>query len=134
MAMPHLQWDDVMTLLYGAEQSSMYRPGVPQGMEGDTTVYLQQAFDVRAMEERSQGMWRVFGKLGFGYSRGGEYVHTGYSCLPSLHEDGSPRMDHGKEFFIAAQLGANEQYHQADARLADIYRTLTSRILDGTIK
>jgi hypothetical protein len=133
-AMPYLQWDDVATLLYGAELSSMYSDGTPQGMEADTTVYLQQAIDVDAMEERSRGMWRIFGKLGFGYSRGGEYVHTGYACLPSIDEDGTPKLDHGKEFFVAVQLGADQKYHQTDDRIAGIYRTLTAGILDGTIK
>ena len=42
-----------------------------QAMDSDLPV-----FDVRAMEERSAGKWRVFSKLGHGPSRGGEFVHV----------------------------------------------------------
>lgn len=132
--LPGIQWADVSTLLYGAQDSALYSKATPQGMEADTAIYLQQAFDVDAMERRSQGQCRIFSKLGHGPSRGGEFTHVGYACLPALDETGKPIVDVGKEFVIATHLGAKGDLKGGDARLAAIYRVLTERILDGRLK
>ncbi len=132
--LPGIQWADVRTLLYGAEDSRLYGAGDPQGMEADTAVYIQQAFDVPAMEERSLGKWRVFSKLGHGPSRGGEFVHVGYACLPKLDDSGEPVPEAGKEFFLATHLNAGGRLAEGDARLAEIYRNIVARVLDGRLK
>ena len=62
--MPYLRWPDVETLLYGAEDSKLYGPEDPQGMESDTAVYLQNAVDAASLDGSTQGRWRVFSKLG----------------------------------------------------------------------
>jgi hypothetical protein len=102
-----LEWADVRTLLYGADASRLYGAASPQGMEADTAIYLQQSFDVGAMDARSGGKWRIFSKLGHGTSRGGEFVHVGYACLPELNAAGTPVLDHGKELIIATFLNAH---------------------------
>jgi len=132
--LPGLQWADVRTLLYGAQNSRIYGARDPQGMESDTAIYLQQAFDVRAMEERSAGKWRVFSKLGHGPSRGGEFVHVGYACLPKLDSRGEPIPEAGKEMFLATHLNAGGKLVEGDAKLATIYRTIVGRVLDGRLK
>jgi len=132
--LPGLQWGDVRTLLYGADQSRIYGVSRPQGMEADTAVYLQQAFDVPAMEERSRGQWRIFSKLGHGPSRGGEFVHAGYACLPKLDIFGRPVPDQGKELVIATYLNAGGQLPEGDARLAAAYRAIVERVLDGRLR
>jgi len=132
--LPGIQWADVRTLLYGAQQSRIYGAQDPQGMEADTAIYLQQAFDVPSMEARSLGKWRVFSKLGHGQSRGGEFVHVGYSCLPKLDDGGQPVMEAGKEFFLATHLSAGGRLAEGDARLASIYKTIVGRVLDGQLK
>lgn len=132
--LPGIQWADVRTLLYGAEDSRLYGASDPQGMEADTAVYIQQAFDVPAMEQRSLGKWRVFSKLGHGPSRGGEFVHVGYACLPKLDNSGEPVLEAGKEFFLATHLNAGGRLAEGDARLASIYRTIVGQLLDGRLK
>jgi hypothetical protein len=134
IAMPNLEWGDVQTLLYGASDSTMYAPNDPQGMEGDTTVYLQSALDMERVEANSQGRWRIFSKLGFGYARGGEFVNAAYGCFPTLDEMGQVVPDWGKEFFIVTQLNGQGRHHDTDERLAQIYQRLVSAVMDGTLK
>jgi hypothetical protein len=132
--MPALQWADVETLLYGAARPVWYREGTVGGMQADTAIYVQQAFDVAAMERRSAGRWRVFGKLGYGPSRGGEFVHVAYACLPELDASGAPIPDRGKEFVIATHLPARGDSAAADERLAALYRSVIGRVLDGRLR
>lgn len=132
--LPGLQWADVQVLLYGAERSAWYEPAQPGGMQADTAIYVQQALDVAALERRSLGRWRIFGKLGFGPSRGGEFVHVAYACLPTLDDDGRPIPDRGQEFVIATQLPARGDYAAADARMAEIYRNVIGGIIDGRVR
>jgi hypothetical protein len=133
-AFPNLLWADIQTLLYGAEESARYGREQAQGMEGDTTIYLQQALDMDTVEERSQGQWRIFSKLGFGYARGGEFVNAGYACLPVLDESGQLVPDWGKEFFLVTQYTGDGAVHKADKRLAEIYREIVHGVVDGSIK
>jgi len=132
--MPALQWADVETLLYGAARPVWYREGTAGGMQADTAIYVQQAFDVAAVERRSAGRWRVFGKLGYGPSRGGEFVHVAYACLPELDATGAPIPDRGKEFVIATHLPARGDATAADERLAALYRSVVGRVLDGRLR
>ncbi|MFN3199424.1 MAG: hypothetical protein ACE366_13555 [Bradymonadia bacterium] len=132
--MPHLTWADVQVLLYGAPQSSAYGQDAPQGMQGDTAIYVQQALDLPSLEARSQGQWRIFSKLGAGPSRGGEIVHNAYGCLPVLDEAGRPVADQGKEFVIATHMSAGGDMKAADQQLARLYSALIERVLDGRLK
>lgn len=127
-------WDDVKVLLYGASESQMYDEATPQGMEGDISVYMQEAVNINALDELSRGQWRIFSKLGLGFSRGGEIVHTDYACLPVFDEGGEPQVDQGVEVVISIHLPAYEKYAQRDRELAEIYRTLIQGVLSGDIK
>ncbi len=129
--LPGLQWADVATLLYGAEGSSTYPSGWG-GMSADTSIYTQAALPIATVETRSQGMWRMFGKLGFG---DGQFVHVSYACLPTLDATGAPVPDVGKELIIATRLAAGgANIAERDALLASHYRAIVSRVYDGRLK
>jgi hypothetical protein len=134
LALPHLKWSDVSTLMYGAEDSVYYDAATPQGMQGDTAVYLQSGLNMDELEKNSKGQWRIFGKLGFGYERGGEFVHASYGCFPKLDDQGQAIPDVGKEMIIVTQLNGQGDHHKTDARLASIYSTLVQGVMNGTIK
>ncbi|MBV71057.1 MAG: hypothetical protein CMH52_06860 [Myxococcales bacterium] len=133
-AMPHLQWSDVQTLLYGSTASVLFESEQPQGMESDPSVYLQNAVDITSFESAAQGQWRIFSKLGFGYSRGGEFVSAGYGCLPVFDDQGRAELDRGTEFFIVTQLQAHRKYHETDHLIAETYRHVVHGIRSGAIQ
>ena len=132
--MPHLQWSDVQTLLYGSTASVLFESEQPQGMESDPSVYLQNAVDITSFESAAQGQWRIFSKLGFGYSRGGEFVSAGYGCLPVFDDQGRAELDRGTEFFIVTQLQAHRKYHETDHLIAETYRHVVHGIRSGAIQ
>jgi len=132
--MADLHWDDLRVLFYGAEESIWYAGDQPQGMESDTAIYVQQALDPDALEAQSQGQWRIFSKLGYGGSRGGELAHNAYACLPVLDAGGEPVPDVGKELVLSVHLSAHDAPSAADQRLATIYRTLLRAVQSGQIK
>jgi len=129
--LPGVQWADLKTLFYGAEQSSMYtsRWG---GMSADPAIYVQAALPIDAVEQQSRGTWRVFGKLGFG---NGEFVHVSYACLPVVDAAGTPVADAGKEVLIATRLAAGGTSSAGrDALLQRHYQAILSRVYDGRLK
>jgi len=132
--MPDLDWDDIKVLLYGAAKSRRYDRDTPQGMESDTAIYLEAGLDMAKIEAQSNGQWRIFSKLGFGTSRGGEFVNAGYACLPVLGDDGAPKPNWGKEFFLVTQLSGEGDFPKTDARLAEVYGQLVRGIMSGEIK
>ena len=97
-------WEDMKVLLYGAEESIWYDKQTPQGMESDISIYMQKALDIHAVEAADQGQWRIFSKLGLGFSRGGEIVHTDYACFPSF-VDGESQVDRGVELVVSIHVG-----------------------------
>ena len=65
---PNLTLDDVLQVLYGAEQSELF-PGLEWGgMTADTAIFVQGGLNISEVEVRSKGQWRIFSKLGAGYS------------------------------------------------------------------
>ncbi|MEE2789244.1 MAG: hypothetical protein VX589_18045 [Myxococcota bacterium] len=134
--MPHLSWTDVDIILNGAPNSIWFSNTTPQGMSSDTAVYIQQALNMPELEARTHGHWRIFSKLGHGItSRGAEFVHNAYACLPAVGHDGEIEKDVGKEFILSFYLnGPTNGAVQTDTRIAQIYRRLVNRIMDGTIK
>ena len=127
-------WEDVKVLLYGAQSSLWYDQKTPQGMESDVSVYMQQAVDIDQIEQNTRGQWRIFSKLGLGFSRGGEIVHTDYACLPIFDDMGQPAIDQGVEMVLSIHLPAHKDYHGADQELAQIYKVLMQGVLSGQIK
>ena len=98
---PGMQWEDAQAILYGAETSGLF-PGLQWGgMSTDPTVFLQSALNMTQVEEQSAGQFRIFSKLGCGWSTSryvGEIVSNAYACLPVLDSAGSPVPDEGIEF------------------------------------
>ena len=127
-------WDDVKVLLYGASDSLWYDEKTPQGMESDVSIYMQQAVDIDQVEQNTQGQWRIFSKLGLGSSRGGEFVHTDYACLPVFDDEGNPVVDQGLEMVISIHLPADHHYAGADQKLAEIYQNLVQSVLTGQLR
>lgn len=128
--LPGLEWPDVQVLLYGAENSE--KKGDWGGMSADTAVYIQTGHDMDYIEERSQGQWMTFSKLGLGTK--GQFVHMGYGCFPVIDPSGAPVSGHGREFVIATHLkegGGN--WKGRDRELARIYRKIELRIVDGRL-
>jgi hypothetical protein len=129
--LPGIQWADLKTLFYGAERSRAYTSGWG-GMSADPSIYVHAGVPMSAVEQRSRGTWRVFGKLGFGK---GEFVHVSYACLPALDVAGAPIPDVGKELIIATRLAAGgTSWAERDALLARHYRAILSRVYDGRLK
>lgn len=71
---------------YGAGDHTTLFPGVQWGgMTACTSIFVQSALNMTKTELDSHGKWRIFSKLGAGYSssRGrGEVMNNAYACLP----------------------------------------------------
>lgn len=93
---PGLRWRDVQDILYGAESSALFPGQLWGGMTSDTAVFLQSSNTLKELlvnneEVLQQGQWRIFSKLGAGYSTSryvGEIVTNAHVCLPAYNEDG----------------------------------------------
>ena len=101
MRFPGLKIDDIKSILYGASNSTFLFPEqMWGGMSADISIFLQSSVDINKIDEISDGKWRVFSKLGAGYSSSrqvGEIVSNTYACLPTSTETGSTD---GTEFSI----------------------------------
>ena len=127
-------WEDIKILLYGAKNSIWYDAFTPQGMESDISIYMQSAVDIHEIERQSQGQWRIFSKLGLGFSRGGEIVHTDYACFPDFDHNGESRVNQGVELIISLHIPTNKDYIRGDRKLADIYRSIVQAVWHGDIR
>lgn len=77
VAFPSIEKQDVDVLLYGNPHQSF--GGMAKGMG----IYMHEAFGGKDnLDQLSNGKWRIFSKLGYGYNRGGEFVYVGYACIP----------------------------------------------------
>ena len=127
--LPGIQWLDLRTLLFGAEDPGEYGPW--GGMTRDTAIYLQAGHDMDYVEARSQGQWTIFSKLGLGSQ--GQFIHMGYACWPVL-DDGAVVPGWGREFVIAAHLDqGGDDWDERDRILARAYRKVILRIVDGRL-
>lgn len=126
--LPHLEWNDLRVLFYGAESSKWFS-GKPGGMSADRSVYLQ-LHDMDGIVRRSQGRFRIFSKSGMGYA---QYVHAGYACFPSVAADGSPVVDGGREIIVSARVDSPAGYVENDRIMARTYKTVVQLALDGKI-
>ncbi|MCU0654038.1 MAG: hypothetical protein MUF64_01695 [Polyangiaceae bacterium] len=129
--LPGIQWADVETLLHGAAQPE-YAATPWGGMSADTAIYLQAGHDPEYIEQRSQGRWRVYSKLGLGSD--GTFLDVGYACYPVLDGGQKPVPGWGREFVIAArQQTGGATWRERDRRLARAYRAVIPLILKGTL-
>ena len=82
---PFLEEEDVASLVQGADGSSLFPSQVFGGMSADTSIFLQSWLNMSQVEAASEGRWRIYSKLGDGYSSSrqvGEIVYNVYACLP----------------------------------------------------
>ncbi len=127
--LPGIQWTDLRVLLYGAEDPEKHGPW--GGMTRDTAIYLQAGHDMDYVEDRSQGQWTIFSKLGLGSQ--GQFIHVGYACWPVL-DQGEIVPGWGREFVIAAHLDqGGADWDARDRILAKAYRKVILRIVDGRL-
>jgi hypothetical protein len=128
--LPGIQWADIKTLFYGAENSAIKGPW--GGMSRDTAIYLQSGHDMNYLEKRSHGKWRIFSKLGLGSS--GEFLNVGYGCFPALDSQGAPFAGMGRELVIATHLPTGgATWSDRDRLLATAYRAILKRVIDGRL-
>lgn len=126
--LPHLEWADVRTLLYGAESTSWF-PGRPGGMSADRSVYMQ-LHDFDNIAKRAQGHFRIFAKSGMGSA---QYVHAGYACFPSLDAEGRAIPDQGREAIVSVRVDTPGGYVENDRIMARTYKTIVRMVMDGKI-
>lgn len=127
--LPGIQWEDLRVLFFGAEGSKKH--GAWGGMTDDTTTYIQQ-YDMGYIEQRSQGQWVTFSKLGNGTA--GEFVTTNYACFPQLDPAGAPVPGWGREFLIATHLDeGGSTWKERDRIVAKAYRALLKRIMEDDL-
>jgi len=101
MKFPGLKIDDVKSMFYGASNNTLLFPQqIWGGMSADTSIFLQSSLDISKVNEISRGNWRIFSKLGCGWSSSrqvGEIVSNAYACFP-----GSDDIS-GSEFSITVR-------------------------------
>lgn len=125
-------WEDAETILYGgsavAPSAYVDENGKPVhlqwgGASMSSDIYLQLAAGINGsseVEKNAKGQWRIFSKLGFGYSDERsqfELVLNGYTCLPILSE-GEGVSRGGLEFAISMWASDNE--HKDAGRALDL--------------
>lgn len=129
--LPGIQWKDLDVLFHGAASSRLFGGQSLGGMSADTAIYIQQAIDMQALEQRSRGRWRIFSKLGFGESG---FVHNSYTCAPSLDANGSPVLGDGVEIVISMQAPRAGSERVQDAAIAKVYREVVGRIVEHRLE
>lgn len=125
---PGLRWDDARTMLYGAPTSeSMFKGATVGGMAADTAIFVQSGIpDIKLVDGQSQGGWRIFSKLGAGYSatrQRGEILGNNYACLPG--------PDGGVEFIVSARssVPGDTSLASAEERMQRAVAALTSHLI-----
>lgn len=134
---PGAEWSDMETIMYGAADSALF-PGLQWGgMTADTAIYIQSAVDIDKIEKESQGQWRIFSKMGCGYSnRGvGEIVTNGYGCFPVLDDAGNAVPDAGFEFVVSARASVPLDYslEQADISVQKAVAEAVGALVQGKL-
>ena len=69
----------------GAKNSSLFEGLSWGGMSTDTSIFLQSSLNMTEVQARAASEWRIFSKLGAGWSTSrlrGEIVSNAYACLP----------------------------------------------------
>lgn len=122
---------DAINLLNGAEKSSFFPNQVNGGMSTDTSIFVQSSLDMKKVEADSNGEWRIYSKLGNGWSssRGrGEIVNNAYVCLPQ--ENGQ-----GLEFTINVRGSVVNDYStsQAESKVLEAMTQTISAIINGIL-
>lgn len=137
LVFPNTTWVDAQALLNGAERSALFPDdgGLTWGgLTADPAIFVQMGLEsaleatgvpnggsatgaLRAMDEASGGQWRIFSKLGAGYSTSrsvGEVITAGYGCIP----DAGSASGGGWEFTLAARGSVPKDFDLSGAEAA----------------
>lgn len=103
-------------------------------MTTDTAVYVQSSLNISDVEIKSQGKWRIFSKLGCGYSSSrlvGEIVNTANVCLPDLENSANDL-----EFTISARgsIAKDTSLLKVDKLVYDAISATIQAIVNKQIK
>jgi len=91
------------------------------------------------IESRSNGSWRIFSKLGAGYSNSrskGEIVTSAYACLPNSRSDGEvPISDWGVEMSISVRgsVTADSSLTIVEQKVAKAVQQIVQAVMDGKV-
>ena len=126
------RWEDSQAILYGARESQLFPFLQFGGMAMSSDVYLQLGLgDMDKLNNRSHGRWRLFSKLGFGFSdirKRYEIVLNGYACMPSLQgEKSMPILNEGLEFVISVKAFDYSKDHgvAVDRKMQAAFKNVT---------
>lgn len=130
MKFPGLKVDDVKSMLYGASDKTVLFPNqMWGGMSADTSIFLQSSLDMNKIDEISYGNWRIFSKLGAGWSTSrqvGEIISNAYACFPSTANG----INDGTEFSITIRgsIKYDTSLKLVEQQVKDAYNEVISLI------
>jgi hypothetical protein len=128
---PGFLWSDAQAILYGAVNSKLFQGLKWGGMSTDISALIQSKLDMNSIEKRSKGKWRIFDKVGWGYSssRRGDVRQNGYGCFPVVDANGAAKPNSGVEFVIATRGSLN-----GDASTLTKARVLAQEAVGDVVK
>lgn len=136
---PGADWKDIRDELYGPAESLLF-PGLRWGgMSADTAVYLQSSLNMTDVELAASGRWRIFSKLGAGYSTSrskGEIVSNAYACLPRFGASGASNVEAGGVEVVVAVRGSVDRdgsLVQAEAQVIKAMQQAIGAVMRGII-
>ena len=135
---PGVQWADVQNELYGAAPSLFFAGLQWGGMTADPAIFVQSGTNITDIQVRSAGQWRIFSKLGAGYSSSrnvGEITNNAYACFPVLGADGQPLPGQGVEFVLTARASVPKDttLEGAQYEIQHAIAAIVQAIVNGTL-
>jgi hypothetical protein len=111
-------------------------------MSVDTAIFLQSALNMTRVEELAPGLWRIYSKLGCGFSDPrkwpfmndtvyAEIVSNAYACLPALHVSDTPSY----EFVVSARgsVGNDPDLTKVQAAVLAAYQGAVGALVSGKL-
>jgi hypothetical protein len=107
-----LRWIDIQNILYGAEKSNLF-PILWGGLSSGISIFLQSSFgsgdlpEFETIKNQSNGKWRIFSKLGDGYSsisNRTEFVYNAYGSFPVFDSSGGIVSNKGLELIFSGKF------------------------------
>jgi len=110
--LPIIRWVDLQDIIYGSSSPVLF-PITWGGLSTDISIYLQSAFgtgdlpDFEDVKNKSLGKWRIFSKLGDGYTyirNRTETVYNAYGSFPVFNETGGIVPNQGLELIFSGKF------------------------------
>ena len=122
------QWQDSQDIFYGSDNSSLFPTLQYGGMSMSSDVYVQLGLGMENLNRTTVADWRIFSKLGFGYTsirKQYEVTLNAYLCLP-LGENGR-----GIEFVLSAKTFDKtlDDGEMVDLKMREGIRNITQYLL-----